>query len=803
MKQSFIGRTAPLLLLFALLLSACGAAAEPAAPSAAAETAAPAPVYSDALRFSELMAKNRATLADDRGAFPDWIELCNEGTEALDLEGWSLSDGEDKAGWRFPAISIAPGERLLVFADPDARAAEGRLCASFGLSKGETLCLRAPDGTLKDTITVLDTQADLSQLPGEDLACAWPTPGYPNDREGYLAFLAARDIGDALRIHEVLVYNSRYLKDFLGGYCDLVELKNCSDEELWLGGYTIADKSGDAPTPLPDRMLAPGELFIVYCSGDSSFSRSHAFHTGFSLDAQSECLYLRHSDGTLADYTALHGLPVGSSCGRMPGEPGFFYFAQPSPGSENTEGKRFLSPIPTAGTEPGVYEGVDALTLTLSAEDPFYPDGSFLFYYTTDGTPPDESAALWTGPLETGRSCVLRAVAVAEDSIPSAVGTFGYFLNENVHLPLLSITVDDKNEFLRNYNAAAKGFPMPGNLSLYDGEHSFSQDGELSIKGFTSLSLPKKSLGFAFPGGMGGPLEADVFGNGVTRFTHLSIRAGQDNIKTLFRTELVQALAEESSEHLLVQSSKFCVVFVNGEYWGLYALKEDLTRGYYAEHYGVSKDSVTNLKGALPPDTLFYQEVLRYANEHDLSDPACYAEISRRMDVDSFIDWIIFEGYSGNSDTLNNIRFFRSDEGDRLWRWALFDLDWAFYNPYNSFFVIMNSEANSGYQMYYLMWRLFENPDFKAAFLRRCGELFPTVLSNEHVLAEIDRWAALLDPEIARDEKLRHISYKTWLEEVDAFKRFFADNDYDALCIRQLSRLFGMKEEEIRAAMAG
>lgn len=78
-----------------------------------------APVRSedaDKIVISELMIKNRACLMVD-GGFPDWIELYNRSEETVSLEGWAISDREGERENIFPDISLAPGERLLVYAD--------------------------------------------------------------------------------------------------------------------------------------------------------------------------------------------------------------------------------------------------------------------------------------------------------------------------------------------------------------------------------------------------------------------------------------------------------------------------------------------------------------------------------------------------------------------------------------------------------------------------------------------------------------------------------------------------------------
>ncbi len=42
--------------------------------------------------ISEFMAINNVTLADEDGAYSDWIELYNPGTNTVNLGGWYLAN---------------------------------------------------------------------------------------------------------------------------------------------------------------------------------------------------------------------------------------------------------------------------------------------------------------------------------------------------------------------------------------------------------------------------------------------------------------------------------------------------------------------------------------------------------------------------------------------------------------------------------------------------------------------------------------------------------------------------------------
>lgn len=106
-------------------------------------TAAAAPV------ISEFMADNASGLTDAAGRRSDWIEIHNPSAAAQDMTGWHLTDAAaNKTKWTFPAVSIPPNGRLIVFASGDGIPdAGGALHTNFSLDAGgEYLALVAPDG---------------------------------------------------------------------------------------------------------------------------------------------------------------------------------------------------------------------------------------------------------------------------------------------------------------------------------------------------------------------------------------------------------------------------------------------------------------------------------------------------------------------------------------------------------------------------------------------------------------------------------------------------------------------------------
>ncbi|MDE0820174.1 MAG: lamin tail domain-containing protein, partial [Opitutales bacterium] len=104
------------------------------------------------VRITEFMAVNSTVLADQSGAFPDWIELQNSSMTTIDLSSWSLTDdAKIPSLWKFPdGTTLAAGARLIVFASGLSPSPAGELHASFKLtgSAGGFLALTNPSGEI-------------------------------------------------------------------------------------------------------------------------------------------------------------------------------------------------------------------------------------------------------------------------------------------------------------------------------------------------------------------------------------------------------------------------------------------------------------------------------------------------------------------------------------------------------------------------------------------------------------------------------------------------------------------------------
>lgn len=153
------------------------------------------------LLINEFMASNSSTIADESGAFPDWVELYNPTESAISLSGYYLTDDlANQTKWAFPDTVIQPKDFLLIWVDDDEE--DGPMHASFKLGKsGEDLGLYHKNGDeiiAVDAFTYGEQQTDISYGREEDGASGFvffdaPTPGASNNGETSIDDISVED----------------------------------------------------------------------------------------------------------------------------------------------------------------------------------------------------------------------------------------------------------------------------------------------------------------------------------------------------------------------------------------------------------------------------------------------------------------------------------------------------------------------------------------------------------------------------------------------------------------------------------
>jgi hypothetical protein len=138
------------------------------------------------LCINEFMASNSSTITDEKGAYPDWIELHNPTGAAMDLSGVTVTDDlADETKHELQNLVLDAGGFLVLFADDDEE--EGDNHVGFSLSaEGEEIGIYDPDGVRLDALEYAKQVTDVSAYRTTDCGEVWdyttePTPGESNE----------------------------------------------------------------------------------------------------------------------------------------------------------------------------------------------------------------------------------------------------------------------------------------------------------------------------------------------------------------------------------------------------------------------------------------------------------------------------------------------------------------------------------------------------------------------------------------------------------------------------------------------
>lgn len=114
------------------------------------------------LVINELMADNETIITDQDDEFDDWLELYNNSSETVSLDGLYLSDDPtDLLQWEFPdGLTLDPDSYLIVWCDKDLD--QDGLHADIKFSSGgESAILSYADGTIIEDITFGEQTTDM------------------------------------------------------------------------------------------------------------------------------------------------------------------------------------------------------------------------------------------------------------------------------------------------------------------------------------------------------------------------------------------------------------------------------------------------------------------------------------------------------------------------------------------------------------------------------------------------------------------------------------------------------------------
>ena len=741
------------------------------------------------LYINEFMASNATTICDSFGSYSDWIELYNSTDTDMDISGFGISDNlSQPMKYRFPdGTTIAAKGYLVVFCSGNEGMQNGELHAPFGLrSYGEDVVIANRAGRIIDSYSFKNQETDVSmaRIPdgaGELQSNSQPSPGYPNTGAGYSAFDAANR----------LPLGGVYISEFGGSTgsvaSDWVEIYNSTGSAVSLAGYGLSNNpKNPAKWVFPDISIEPGEYLLLYATGSADKAQKKNLKLNFCISSTGEALFFFDPNGKLIDKLSAGRMRSGQSYGRD-GSDNRFYYAEPTPGAQNGKGYEGITQLPAFSVTPGIYD--NAVTVAITAGE------GETIRYTTDCTTPNASSEVYSGELSISKNSVIRAAAFRDGYLSGDVATATYlFRSDGVNhaLPVVTLVTDPDNLWNSKTGIYATGdqfdpdaasyadtlksatyyqakfateeqvdtiWEKPAAFSLFDdnGKQVFTQNVGIRIAGSFGRGRAQKGFNVIARKEYGkGYMEYPFFENRpYTEYKAVVLRAGaQDQNRSKIRDELASGLLEGTDINILYQAYRPTVLYLNGEYWGVYFMKEKRNRFFVAQHENTENNVDLAIgkgfKQRSYGDNSDWVSLYEYATSHDLSSADAYNYVAERMDVDSFRDYMIAEIYNGNTDTYN-FQYYRLKGGK--WKFIFYDFCWGFQNPGHETLAFRMGKTPSDVCSAKLFAAMLQNKGWRDSFCRRFGELLNTAFAPERVTALIEELYGYVEPEIKRERE--------------------------------------------------
>lgn len=446
------------------------------------------------------------------------------------------------------------------------------------------------------------------------------------------------------------------------------------------------------------------------------------------------------------------------------------------------------------GEVRGVYLRNALTTPQISLEAGFYQNQQVVeisnlnsegeVFYTLDGSEPTTNSALYEEPLTlTSRyneATILRT-KVINGFLESDTVTNSYFIHESIddrfELPVISISTDDEYLFDSNtgiyhddnYNNGGRDWEPPVSFEFfpYGSESRFVQEAGLRIHGGATREYDQKSLRlisridysdreyFTYNFFENSPSDFEfnhyAFGEIILR------NAGNDNHRTMFRDGYIHSLTEIFSD---VPTSAYqpAVVFLNGEYWGLYNIREKYNGNYLDRHYGINDDDFTILEdnallsSGLSEGQDSYIAFRSLMESYEYITDEQYESILKKIDISNLIDYLIIQTFVVNMDwPQNNILYWQSysdanesNYTDGKWRWMLWDTDFGFGRFKDSI------EPGSGHPSYNMLDWIF----------------------SEHNLRHNEAWPNIITSKLRTNDQFSTAFYKRY---IDVLNHYFSE----------------------------
>ena len=604
-------------------------------------------------------------------------------------------------------------------------------------------------------------------------------------------------------INELMPVNAVTLVDENGETGDWIELFNQDDQAIDLAGFHLTDDIGQPsrwrfPSAMPELTRIPaGGYLIVWAGG---LAGENALHAGFRLSGSGETLYLVGKDGhTIIDRMDFGAAYADVSFARFPDGSGpAAYCLEPTPGSANGPG--YSRPVLSPSLLPvsGFYRNSVILT-ALS------PGHGASILYTLDGSDPAADSNPYTGPVELAANGIFKARILQPGNAFSPVEIRHYFVDTRHSLPVLSVATDPDNLFSADrgiyvhFNQTGREWEREVHLDFFrDGESAFDVRSGIRIQGNSSVGMAKKSFRLLFRDGYGAArLDYPLFrGDPVQSFHSLVLRSGYDEDLTtaegtLLRDPFLNELWRRTG--FLTSQGKLAVLYINGVFWGIYEIRENIDEQFYSDH--VHPDATDwiryrwegwELKNG---DDAEWRSLMRFFEENSFEEDAMIQEAAVRMDLDNYTTLQAFGHCAQYRSWYYGASAFREKRDGAKWIWTVLDMDRA-YTELNWNGFDYYGDSTGVYWNNTFIRKLLQNDKYRVRFINRICDLLNTLFEPSYAATLLDSLTEVIRPEIPVEAARWASSEEKWEANVRALRDFVQQRP--GIVRDQMSEYFGL-----------
>ena len=339
-----------------------------------------------------------------------------------------------------------------------------------------------------------------------------------------------------------------------------------------------------------------------------------------------------------------------------------------------------------------------------------------------------------------------------------------------------------------NYRNKGIEWERESNILIFneDKELVLSQNVGIRIQGGGSRALYPKSLNLYAREEYGSNKIYYDFWNTGYYPKRMTLSIGGGDQYTKIKDRLISELAKDCN--IVTMNYEPYILFLNGEYWGLYHMTEKYDTQYIEHYYDVDNgtmiDDIIMIKNGMVETGVeadyyvSYSEMMDHITNADMTQEAEYQKACELIDMESFIDYFAVQGYIARCGDWpdSNFALWRSRNvsdkpyEDGKWRWMLFDVNsTAMEEELISLDVIEALRSTSE-----MFDNLCNNESFRKSFAARLIEISDAVFEKNLVNQKLD-------------------AYITELENAmeNHFQRFYGtSNDKFYECIDQLRNFF-------------